>query len=124
MTKDEFISQMTGAEGRIRHRVLPLGVIYSVRLGAIFGFAYSVVEQWKLCGRDIQTATLLAAGCCVLLCVATFPFERYSKKRFVMLATKCPTCGSCLVFLRNDTTTAKTLETGCCYHCGKRVFDT
>jgi hypothetical protein len=124
MTKDEFMSKMADAERDIRHSVVPLGIIYSVRLGSAFGIIYSAWLQWQMCGTDIQNPTLIAAGVCILLCAGSFPFERYSKRRFVRLALKCPECQSCLVFLRNDETAAKTLMTGCCYRCGKRVFDT
>lgn len=124
MTRNEFLSEMSNAERHIRHSVLPLGIIYSVRLGSFFGIFYAVFQQWKSFGVDIQTPTLLALACCILLCAATYPVERYSKRRFVRLAFKCSCCGSCLVFLRNDETAAKTLDTGCCYHCGNRVFDT
>lgn len=124
MTRDEFISEMSDAELHIRHSVLPLGIIYSVRLGSFFGIPYSIFQQWKAFGMDVQMPTLLAVGSCILVCAATYPIERYSKKRFVRLAFKCSSCGSCLVFLRNDGTAAKTLDTGCCYRCGNRVFDT
>jgi hypothetical protein len=108
----------------MRHTVPPLGIIYSVRLGALFGVVYAAVLQWKTLGADVQTPTLLAIGCCVLLCVVTFPFERYCKRRFLRLALKCSACGGCLVFLRDDDTGARTLETGCCFHCANRVFNT
>jgi hypothetical protein len=123
MTKDEFTSQMADAERNIRHSVLPLGIIYSVQLASAFGLVYSAVLQWKFCRTDTQTATLLAIGCCLLLFLGGFPVERFSKRRFVRLALKCPACQSCLVFLRGDAEGQKTLDTGLCYRCGKRVFD-
>jgi len=118
------MAEMSDAERSIRHSVPPLGIIYSVRLGSFFGIFYAVFQQWKSFGMEIQMPTLLAVACCMLFCAATSRMERYCKKRFVRLAFKCSSCGSCLVFLRNDGTAAKTLDTGCCYHCGNRVFDT
>src|SRR5437879_5503789 len=122
MTKGEFMLQMVGSERAIRRSVVPLGIVYSLRIGSGFGVFYSAWLQWKVSGTDIQPATLVAICVCIIICVGTFPLERFSKGRFVRLALKCPTCQSCLVFLRNDSDAARTLETGCCYHCGKPVF--
>jgi hypothetical protein len=123
MTKEEFMTRMADAERQIRHSVTPLGIIYSVQLAGAFGLVYTAVLQWKFCRTDIQTATLLATGSCLLLFLGGFPWERYSKRRFVRLALKCPACQSCLVFLQRDAEGQKTLDTGLCYHCGERVFD-
>ena len=117
------MSQMGSSERDIRRSVLPLGIIYSLRIGSGFGVFYSLWLQWKVSGWDIQPATLIAIAICVLVCFATFPLERFSKSRFVRLAVKCPTCQSCLVYLSNDSTAARTLETGCCYRCGEPVFE-
>jgi len=117
------MSQMGSSERDIRRSVLPLGIIYSLRIGSGFGVFYSAWLQWKVSGSDVQAVTLIAIGICVLVCFGTFPLERFSKSRFVRLALKCPTCQSCLVFLSNDSTAARTLETGCCYQCGKLVFE-
>ena len=49
----------------------------------------------------------------------TFPWERYSKRRFVELAVKCPSCQSVLVFLHDE----KNIDSGRCYNCGQQIFE-
>ena len=119
MTRDEFISHKTESELRISRQVIPVGIVYSVRLAAAFSSVVLAVLLFRYFSTDARTTILLAFGVCVLLFFVSFPAERHSRSRFFTLALKCPFCQSCLVFIRAQ----KTLETGCCYHCGKSVFD-
>lgn len=119
MTRDEFMSQKSESERRIRRRIVPVGIIYAVRLASVFGLIYCGVLQWRFYGTAVYMPMLFAVGFLVLLFGLSFPVARNGYRRFVQLALKCPFCQSCLVFNR----AAKTVETGCCYHCGKRVFD-
>jgi hypothetical protein len=119
MTRDEFVSQKSESERRIRLSVVPLGIIYSVRCASFLGLICCGVIQWKLYGSGVYAPMPLAVGFLVLLLGLTFPLARASIKRFRRLALKCPACESCLVFSR----AMKTVETGCCYQCGQRVFD-
>ena len=123
MTHDEFLMQMSDAEREIRRHVLPLGIIYSVRLASGVAGPVLVVLLFLYFFTAARTAILFELGFCILLFGASFPVERQHKARFVRLALKCPSCQSCLVFLRNDRAGEATLETGCCYHCGRRVFE-
>jgi hypothetical protein len=119
MTREEFVSQMTASEQQIRRRVIPLGFIYSMQLAVAFGgiaLAACLFWYFTTAARNILLAEL---GICALLFFAAFPMERASRRRFISLAVKCPSCQSCLVFMREE----KTLETGRCYKCGQRVFD-
>lgn len=119
MTRDEFVSKKSESEQRIRCSVVPVGIIYAMRLGAVFGLIFCGVIQSKFYGTDFNKTILFALGILVALFAVSFPAARYSRRRFEQLALKCPSCQSCLVFHR----ASKTVETGCCYHCGKRVFD-
>ena len=44
MTKEEFSALQVDSERRIRHRVLPLGIIYSIRVAVAGGDAVAVVH--------------------------------------------------------------------------------
>ena len=119
MTREQFISQKKDSERRIVRRVVPVGIIYSVRVASAFAGMVLAVLLWRFFPTGARTTILIEFGFCVLLFVGSFPAERDSRRQFSRLALKCPSCQSCLVFVRAE----KTLETGCCYDCGKRVFD-
>lgn len=122
ITREQFISRMRDSERGIRHRVVPLGIIYSIRLVSAFaGLVLSVLLFWFL-ATEARNTVLIELGVCILLFVGSYAAEWDGKRRFVRLALKCPSCQSCLVFLRTDQAAQKTLETGRCYHCGERVF--
>jgi hypothetical protein len=113
-TRDEFIRQKVDSERQIRRRVIPLGIIYAIRLAIIPCGIQAAYLTWNT-GSHIPVFCGLVF--CALLFVISFPVERNNKRRFVELALKCPSCLSCLVF--ED----ETLKTGRCYHCGERIFD-
>jgi hypothetical protein len=119
MTREEFILEKSESERQIRRLVIPVGIIYSLRIGAILGLIYCAVLLWEFFGTPVPTRILLVIGFLVLLFGISFPAARYSYRRFAQLSLKCPFCQSCLVFDRADVTT----KTGCCYHCGKKVFE-
>ena len=119
MTKEEFVSRQADAERRIRRLVSPLGIIYSIRL-AVAGYGlYLLIPLFQYFNTEARAVILYELGACILVFAASFPWERYSKRRFVELAIKCPSCQSILVFLREE----KTNETGICYNCGRKVFE-
>jgi uncharacterized membrane protein YagU involved in acid resistance len=119
MTRDEFVSKKSESERRIRRSVVPVGIIYAIRLASVFGFVYCGVIQWRFYGITLYKPMLVALGLLFLLFGVTFPLARTSIKRFKRLALKCPACQGSLVF----TWATKTVETGCCCHCGQRVFE-
>lgn len=119
MTREEFASQITASEQQIRRRVIPLGLIYSIQLaGAIGGIALAVC-LFQYYATAARNTILIELGICALLFFAGFPVARISKRRYISLSLKCPSCQSCLVFMPAE----KTLETGQCYKCGQRIFD-
>jgi len=126
MTRAEFITAQTKSERRISWRVIPLGVLYSIRLVSplvILILALSLPGIWRLGDVGLRVEFVVGLVCFITLFICSFPLERDSKTQFQKLALMCPACQSYLVFMRYDTVRSKTLETGCCYHCGKRVFD-
>jgi hypothetical protein len=123
MKREEFIAQMTQAERQIRRRVVPLGVVYAVRLASAFACLVLAVLLFLPRVKDARITLLFELGVCVLLFLASFAAERDAKRRFVRLAAKCSKCQTSLVFLEMDVEGRKTLETGCCYKCGGPVFD-
>jgi hypothetical protein len=118
MTREQFLSQKTEAERRIRHRVVPVGIIYSIRLLSVLAGVFFSVLLWTRFATGVRIVILSELGICVLLFVVGVRAERDSKRQFVELALKCPECQSCMVFNRAE----KTVETGYCYHCGRRFF--
>jgi len=119
MTREQFLSQKTESERRIRHRVVPVGVIYSIRLLSVLaGILLAVLLSTRF-ASGIRTAILGELGICVLLFVVGVRAERDSRRQFAELALKCPECERHLVFNHAE----KTVETGCCSYCGRRLFD-
>ena len=119
MTRDEFTMLTTGSERRIKRSIFPLGITYSVRL-AFGGYGiYLIVLFFMHFNTEATSVILYGIVVCGFFFTVTFPWERYSKRRFVELSVKCPSCHSCLVFLQDE----NTLNTGRCYHCGTKVFD-
>ena len=88
MTRAEFVSQKSESERRIRCSVVPVGIIYAMRLGAVFGLVYCGVIQWGSYGTAIYKPLLFAVGFLLALLVASFPAARYSRRRFAELALK------------------------------------
>ena len=119
MTREQFTAQKTDSERRISRRVIPVGIVYAVRLISVPASVFLLVLLFRFSGTSARNTICLELGLCLALFIVSFPLERASKSRFFSLALKCPICQSCLVFIR----ALKTLETGCCYHCGTRVFD-
>ena len=119
MTQDQFISQKIDSERRIRHRAVPVGIIYSLQLASVPASILLAVLLWRVFATGAWTAILCGLGGCVLLFVVGVRAVQDSRRQFVRLALKCPECQSCLVFSQAE----KTVETGCCYHCGRRFFD-
>ena len=119
MTREEFMSQKADSERRICRRVIPLGVIYSIRITSAPAAIILAVLLVQFFATEARTTILLELGFCLLLFGASFPGERDSTRQFLRLALRCPSCGACLVFQRAP----KTTDTGCCYECGKRLFD-
>ena len=119
MTQDQFISQKIDSERRIRHRAVPVGIIYSIQLASVPASILLAVLLWRVFATGAWTAILCGLGGCVLLFVVGVRAVQDSRRQFVRLALKCPECQSCLVFSQAE----KTVETGCCYHCGRRFFD-
>ena len=119
MTRDEFIKQISESEQKIMNRVFPVGIVFAVRLGTIEGLIVCGWLQWRFCGANLYSPMLLAIGILVLLFCGSIPAASYCNKRFDQFALKYPFCHCYMVF----NLATKTVETGCCYHCGKRVFD-
>lgn len=119
MTREQFLSQKTESERRIRHRVVPVGIIYSMRLLAVLAGIFLAALLWTRFATGARSAILGELGVCVLLFVVGVSAERDSRRQFVELALKCPECQRCLVFNQ----AGKTVETGCCSYCGRRLFD-
>ena len=119
MTKEEFITQQADSERRIKLRVMPVGIIYSIRIAVAFGALVLPIPLFLYFNTEARTTILYVLGSCIMVFAMTFPWERYSKRRFVELAIKCPSCQSPLVFLFD----LKTNETGICYSCGKKIFE-
>lgn len=82
MKRDEFVSQKSGSERRIRCSVVPVGIIYAMRLGAVFGLVYCGVIQLRFYGTAIYKPLLFAVGFLFSLLVASFPAAQHSRKRF------------------------------------------
>ena len=119
MTKDEFREQQEESERRIRRSVFPLGIIYSVRLATAFcGICLLIPLLLYLGAAEVRNLVLWELAACIAGFTLSFPWERASKRRFVRLALKCPSCQASLVFLHEF----KTNETGTCYNCGMKVF--
>jgi hypothetical protein len=126
MSRAEFITTQTESERRIGRRVIPLGVLYSIRLVTplvILILAVFLPSIWKLGLVGFRVEFVIGLIGFIFLFVSSFPLERDSKRQFRKLALMCPECQSYLVFMSYNPIKSKTLETGCCYHCGKRVFD-
>ena len=119
MTREEFISLKKDSERRISRRVVPVGIIYSIRLVSPLAALILAALLWRFFSTEARTTILVELGVCVLLFVGSFPAEGDSRRQFSRLALKCPACQSCLVFVGAE----KTVETGCCYECGQKVFD-
>jgi hypothetical protein len=119
MTKDEFMLQKSESERIIRRRVIPVGLIYSVRMASFLGLALCGVFLWKFYNPAFYTPILPAACVLILLFGISFPAARSSNRRFARFALKCPSCQRWLVF----SGAAETVKTGCCYGCGNRIFD-
>ena len=119
MTREQFISEQAKSERRIRRRCAPLGIIYCIRL-ATGGFGlYLLAICFKYFNTDARSTILWELAACISIIAITFPWERYSKHRFVELATKCPSCQSILVFLHDE----KNVNSGRCYNCGQLLFE-
>jgi len=119
MTREEFISQQTDSERRIVRRVVPYGIIYSIRLVSAVAIVLLAVLLWIYFATDARNSILYELGFCLLLFVGSFPVERDTRRQFPRLGLRCPSCQSYLIFLDGR----KTAETGCCHHCGERIFD-
>ena len=119
MTRDEFMKQKSESEQKIMNHVFPVGIVFAVRLGTIGGLIYCGWLQWRFCGANLYSPMLLAIGILVLLFCGSIPAASYCNKRFDQFALKYPFCHCYIMF----NLATKTVETGCCYHCGKRVFD-
>jgi len=119
MNREEFLSKQAESERRIKRRVVPMGVIYAIRLASVFG---GVILMALLCiffTTDARNPVLLALGICGILFAASFPAERDSRMNFAKLALKCPSCQDFLVFIEGR----KTAATGICPRCAARIFD-
>ena len=126
MTREEFLKKQGDSERRIKRRVIPLGIVYTVRLMSPFVIVFLALLLpgiWQLGDARIRVEFVMAIVCFILFFVGSFPLERDTKTQFQRLALRCPECSSYLVFIRYDTEGSKALESGCCYYCGKRVFD-
>jgi len=119
MTREEFISRQVESERRIRHRVIPFGVIYAVRLASPVCIIILAVLLWICFETEARNLIFLELVFCVLLFAATFLAERNSRKQLGRLGLKCPSCQGYLIFSDGK----KTAETGYCPHCGARVFE-
>ena len=119
MTQAEFVAKQADSERRIVRRVVPYAVIHSVRLVSALAVIVLTALLWRYFATEARTAILWELGACVLLFVVSFPLERDTRRQFPRLGLRCPSCQSYLIFLDGK----KTAETGCCHHCGERIFD-
>jgi hypothetical protein len=119
MTRAEFLSQQKESERRIVWRVIPLGIIYAIRGMSVVFSIYLAVMLWMYYGTTARNVIVGELIFCVLLFAISFPAERDSKRNFARLGLRCPFCQKFLVFVGG----MKAAETGCCDHCGARVFD-
>ena len=118
MTRAEFLSRQTDAQRRIRRRVVPFGIVYMVQLG-MFGFIpYLLQLLYRYFDTTARAPILYELGFCALLLASTFFVLRDGRRRYATLAPHCPACRAALVFDHG-----KTAQTGCCWRCGTRVFD-
>jgi len=125
MTRSEFITAKKDSEQRITRRVFPFGVLYTLRVVSplvILVLGLSMPTFWFVDG-GFRVVGFIALVCFIVIFIGSFPLERDAKRQYQRLAFKCPACHGYLVFLECRMDSLKTLETGCCYHCGKRVFD-
>jgi|ERR1035441_8545175 hypothetical protein len=102
MTREQFISQKTESERRIRHGVVPVGIISSIQLVSVPASIFLAVLLWRFFATGASTAIFCGLGLCVFLFVVGFRAERDSRRQFVRLALKCPECQSYLVFNRTE----------------------
>ena len=118
MTREEFLLLQADSERRIKRRVIPMGIIYSIRLVSFPASIFLALLLWEYFATDARTIILWELGFCVLLFIGSFPAERDGRKHFARLGLKCPSCQKHLIFSFGK----KTAETGRCYHCGERVY--
>lgn len=118
MTREEFLSKQADSERRISWRVLPLGVIYFIRLISLVASMILALLLWTYFATDARKIILFEAVFCVLLFVGSFVAERHGTRQFARLGLRCSYCQGFLVFIDGK----KAAATGCCPHCGERVF--
>ena len=119
MTRNEFLLKKRESERRIRRRVIPLGVIYSIQLVAAPASIVLMVLLWKYWDTEARNIVLTESVFCILLFAGSLFAERDSRRHYDRLALRCPFCGICLVFIPGK----KTVDTGLCYSCGKRIIE-
>ena len=119
MKREEFLSKQADSERRISRRVIPLGVIYFIRLVSPVGILILALLLRIYFASDARNSILYELLFCVLLFVGSFLAEKYSRKQLSKLGLRCPACQGYLIFVEGK----KTAETGRCHHCGAQIFE-
>src|SRR5438552_13425581 len=98
MTRDDFLSKQADSERRIRWRVIPLGIIYSIRLVSPVCSMILAVLLWIYFGIDARNIILAELVFCVLFFGGSFLAGRDSRRQFAKRGLRCLSCESYLIF--------------------------
>jgi uncharacterized membrane protein len=119
MTREQFLLTQADSEHQVRRRVVPMGIIYFLRLAAAFCSVILAVLLYINFATEARNVIFFELAFCISLFVASFVAERASKKHFAKHALKCRSCNGYLIFVDGK----KAAESGHCPHCDAQVFE-
>jgi uncharacterized paraquat-inducible protein A len=122
MTRAEFITTQAESERQIRRRVIPFGIIYTLRLASplvILVLAIFTPLVWSDIDVGLRATYISGLVVFTMILAGSFPLERRTKRQYQTFGLRCPSCQYYLIFISG----LKTVKTGFCYHCGHKIFD-